>query len=113
MHVEFLSDLWAMARATRPNLPYWGNCNMMEFTGLKDKNGKEIWEGDVVVKWWVSITGNTKVNEGQGVVKFNKGKFYYVSQGGTVLLDGHEYDISDKLEVIGNVYENPELRDKT
>lgn len=68
--------------------PLEHNLTLMQFTGLKDKNGKEIYGGDIVQASW----GYT------GVVEFNQ--FIYADIKCT---------ISDDIEVIGNIYENPEL----
>ena len=59
-----------------------------EYTGLKDKNGKEIYEGDVYSK------GN--------IVEFSFGSFNI--NGDTPLSA-----ISSKIEIIGNIHSNPEL----
>ena len=72
---------------------------VMQYTGLKDKNGKEIYEGDIV------HLENHKRNHkiiytlGSFVGKQTKGKF----QG---YLDGMFFY---RTEVIGNIYENKEL----
>ena len=77
---------------------------LMQSTGLKDKNGKEIYEGDIV-RFSLTDGFNYVANE-DGVVTYKLGAFYVVN-GLT------EYLISDintnKVEVIGNIYENPEL----
>ena len=65
-----------------------------QYTGLKDKTAKEIYEGDVVKEWHTNYE-----------VQFNDGAFRFKGSG---VKDGHI--LSPKLiEIIGNIYENPEL----
>lgn len=70
-----------------------------EFTGLHDKNGKEIWEGDVV-----------RHHRGDNVVEWqNEFGAWNMNYGGAVVdQEAGPYDPQD-IEVIGNIYENPEL----
>ena len=73
---------------------------IMQYTGLKDKNGKEIYEGDIVQDF-------QKFNAD---VKFMNGAFKYCSSDGCPVEFLNIVSImEDKLEVIGNIYENPEL----
>ena len=73
---------------------------LMQSTGLKDKNGKEIYEGDIVR--FTLTDGFSYVTLEDGVVTYELGAFYVVNG----LL---KYLISDvntnKIEVIGNAFE--------
>lgn len=73
---------------------------LMQFTGRKDKNGKEIYEGDIVRAKWGGI----------GSVVFDDGGFVSRWEDGNTTYRLCESDIAlRELEVIGNIYENPEL----
>jgi uncharacterized phage protein (TIGR01671 family) len=74
---------------------------LLQFTGLKDKNGKEIYEGDVVVYWWDE---KETVDEGRGFVEMRNGCFGYET-----IRFKRFFNLHNKLRVIGNIYENPEL----
>jgi len=67
-----------------------------EFTGLKDKNGQEICEGDIV-----------KNEFGVDEVYFNEGEFKKKSEIGSGCSIGRLG--SETMEIIGNIYENPDL----
>lgn len=80
---------------------------LMQFTGVKDKNGKEIYEGDIVKhKYMCDGIFYTEAviydkNYASFGLKANSGTIFYFVE----LND----DALSSLEVIGNIYENPEL----
>ena len=76
-----------------------GDCEWMQFTGLLDKNGKEIYEGDVV------RLGSLLVGE----VKFDEGEFaLFCTVRGAPWRDSLITSIEYR-EIIGNIYENSDL----
>ena len=76
-----------------------------QYTGLIDINGKEIYEGDIVEKKSIEYLFNNeeKITIWRGVVKYIAPKFIYKNK------DGYYLAGTSGFEVIGNVYENPEL----
>ena len=92
------------------------NANLMQYTGLHDEGGKEIYEGDILgchdnVKRWKSGDGE------RAIVEWDKNKsrwgmMFHSIYGG----EGHlcaEESLNNRVRfewvVIGNIYENPEL----
>ena len=77
-----------------------------QYTNLKDKNGKEIYEGDIIEFKQYVIDSNNKVNPNKfkTVVQEVKFESSIITQGFNVYKA-----FSDRCEIIGNIYENPEL----
>ena len=85
-----------------------------QYTGLKDKNGKEIYEGDII------HIHHKFFEEFNYVLKWNEEDLrYYLysideknlnSIGG--ILEAHLGSMINEIEVIGNIYDNPDLLEK-
>lgn len=89
---------------------------VMQYTGLRDKSGREIYEGDIVVKHDYPFHSEGMRNY-IGIVNWAYAAWYYDLQpvsdrvrgaavGGMMDDDGLE---GSDFEIIGNTYENPEL----
>ena len=87
---------------------------LMQYTGLKDKNGKEIYEGDIVEILNYKQVWKHKEPEGNWkrfFVEWNQNTYAFNNEW--IYTPLSRYDINDLMEfdikIIGNIYENPEL----
>ena len=81
---------------------------LMQSTGLRDKNGKEIFEGDIITNGPDVMC--MKRHNTLGFYVEEKGKVEFIAD--SAVLEDFEEDakeIADRLEIIGNIYENTEL----
>ena len=84
-----------------------------QYTGLHDKNGKEIYEGDIVFyeDWEMAYEGggnDSFINK--GIIEYVENNCCFnVTERQTVDLTDVLYEGNEDLEIIGNIYDNPEL----
>jgi len=86
-------------------LSVYEKCVPLQFTGLHDRNGKEIYEGDVLNCYNWGVTKNELLTVSE--------IYWDIDEKGWGLnpdpTDGDRYDLFRNIEIIGNIYENPEL----
>ena len=95
---------------TGKNKFYPGIVEVEQYTGLNDKNGKEIYEGDIIHRGALP-----KVNVFRNsVIRFDEESVGFIAtstrNGARTLFNGHT---CDEIEVIGNIHGNPELLSDT
>ncbi|QUG79104.1 YopX family protein [Bacillus subtilis] len=77
---------------------------IMQYTGLKDVNGNDIYEGDIIDYKETCIGGADDII---GVVEYSEGSFWVVDESNEV--SNFLFSETAELEIIGNVYEDPEF----
>ena len=87
-----------------------------QYTGLTDKNGKKIFEGDVVKftdsPFGYSYIGVVCFNEGSFCIKYEywkKEKFHRIGQTDKWQDMGASGTVTYQYEILGNIHDNPEL----
>lgn len=82
-----------------------------QYTGIKTKDSIQIFEGDIVLyRDWKQCDGGTECFINKGIVEYNEGNCCF-NLTERVLIDIEDalYEGNEDLEVIGNIYDNPEL----
>ena len=80
------------------------NCELMQFTGLKDKNGKECYEGDIIRYKYYNLG---EILTGIAKVEWDNGAYFLTEINIKRNYPMYLADLS--FEIIGNIHQNPEL----
>lgn len=100
--IHFNGEINSFGKNGEINGVYFTNqVKLLQYTGLKDKNGKEIYEGDIIKRESMAPGGLDRI----GKITIEDGVIWIESNVDSVCL----FDEIDELEIIGNIYENPEL----
>jgi uncharacterized phage protein (TIGR01671 family) len=86
-------------------LEEWDDIKISEWTGLVDKTGNDIYEGDIVKYQWEKFDHD--IEETTGEVFFEDGIFYFDRVFNFATNDSNFR--KENLEVIGNIFETPNL----
>ena len=103
--------LWGMINDV-PNMIEVDPSTICQCTGLKDKNGKLIWENDVVkatVRQNSLCQSSSYSDFYQVAYHENNCYFYLKKKNNNLLFDGNWSYYLKSIEVIGNIFDNPEL----
>lgn len=108
-HIGFLANLYGGICIIRENEHEW-ICKpetICQYTGLKDKNGKLIFENDVVGFWdtYSTENGYAEADCIGKVVWDDETLSFQVTER----LSAESYEVLDECSVIGNIFDNPEL----
>ena len=99
---EEVKDLWELPKMKGGILKVDEDVLIMQFTGLQDKNGKDIYEGDILI-WYVN--GITRTAP---LIYDDQFACFWMTKSKEGYFIANDFGRGE-YEIIGNIYENPEL----
>lgn len=85
--------------------------SLMQYSGLKDKNGNEIYEGDVC-RWTDSEAFDGEIISDVFIARYSDEYLKWIGENNNSYDDLYDFTDDRQLELIGNIYENPKLLDE-
>lgn len=85
--------------------------SLMQSTGLKDKNGNEIYDGDVC-RWTGSEAFDGEIISDVFIARYSDEYLKWIGENNNSYDDLYDFTDDRQLELIGNIYENPKLLDE-
>lgn len=85
--------------------------SLMQSTGLKDKNGNEIYEGDIC-RWTDPEPFDGEIISDVFIARYSDEFLKWIGENNNSYDDLYDFTDDRQLELIGNIYENPELLDE-
>ena len=95
-NTDYMSKPFTLHELQAGLIQFTLDCPVMQYTGLKDKHGKEVYEGDLL-KLWIDGYEQTSPSIVENLVDLH-----------TWISGGYHYTVQD-FEVVGNKYENPDI----
>ena len=93
-NVDYMSSPFTLQDIQDKKIQFTSDCHVMQFTGLLDKNGKECYEGDIVVYW----------NGEKGSIWNDGVQFMYAIGHRFRAINKPMTKVNEVFEIIGNIY---------
>lgn len=104
-NIDFISEMVQIKYQANYGVRELENVILMQFTGLQDENGVDIYEGDILIYQHMFVDKKS-VSEVIWNEKYSGFASYVEDDERRYIL---EKELKNQFEVIGNIYENPEL----
>lgn len=108
-HCKDGAEAFEFVRENPPNADCpFEYCNLRVFTGLKDMNSNEIYQGDIVSEKWDNPLSNQKEDD-RYIVEYDNGQYRMIDINKRPGRDRFLFMQYKRIEVVGNIYENTDF----